>query len=119
MAEQPTQMTVKPPMIALRDHPRAAASIRRAKARAGLGGFAIGALGTWSAGGDPFTMALHGLAGGVAAYMVVWAIAVVVWRQLLLAEARTAVDEVVRQRRAAAQAARDRAAAAAAAAASS
>jgi uncharacterized membrane protein YccC len=89
--EQPTQAGIRPPMISLRDHPRASLSIRRAKARAGLAGFGIGALGAWTAGGDPFEMGFHALVGGIAAYLVVWTVALVVWRQVLLAQARDAV----------------------------
>ena len=100
MEDQKTQLPGKPPMIALRDHPRASVSIRRAKARGGLGGFAIGAIATWSAGGDPFTVGLHALVAGIAAYMALWAISVTVWRQLLLAEVRTTVARVVEHRRA-------------------
>jgi hypothetical protein len=101
--EDQTRITVKPPMIALRDHPRASLSIRRAKARGGLGGFALGALGSWTAGGDPFTIGLHALVTGIAAYMAVWAISVTVWRQLLLAEVRATVARVVETRRAEAE----------------
>jgi hypothetical protein len=116
MEDQLTEVGIRPPMIALRDHPRAALSIRQAKARAGMGGFTIGALGAWRAGGDPFEMGFHALAGGIAAYMLVWMLALVIWRQILLSQARDAVRTAVERRRAEAQE-RERAAAERAAAA--
>ena len=93
-------MTVRvtPPMVSLRDHPRAAVSIRRWKARAALAGFLAIGVGTHVHGGGPLESAEHALIGGVAARMLAWAAAVTVWRQLLAGEARRAVARAIELR---------------------
>jgi hypothetical protein len=89
-------------------HPRARASIRRWRGRAGL----LALIGvTWlslRAGVPAFDAVLRGLAGGVAAQFVAWAAGVVIWRHLVLAELAAYRDNrraVAEQRAAAAIAA--------------
>jgi hypothetical protein len=91
--------TVKPPLIPLTDHPRAAYAIRRAKSLVGMGGFAVAALGSyWH--GLPLTDALfRGMLGGVAGYFVGGFAGVIVWRNLLQSEARLAVARAAELRR--------------------
>ena len=85
-------------------HPRAQYSIARLKGFGGLFGLLLVGFLSWRAGLPAVDAALRALAGGIAAYLVCWALAVQVWRLLVLAEAAAAA-EVVRKRREAARAA--------------
>lgn len=86
-------MRVRPPrLVGLDQVPRASASIRRAKSMGGLAGFAASFLAAHLAGAGLASACLRGIAGGAVAYLVVWAVAVVVWRNLLVAEARRALS---------------------------
>jgi hypothetical protein len=77
-------------------HPRATASIRRAKAWGGIVGlFLVGWL-SLRAGVVPFEAGVRALLGGVAGYMAAWVVAVQVWRHLIVAEVRAAVRGVPR-----------------------
>jgi len=100
----------KAPLIALTDDPRAAAGIRRAKCRGGLAAFGLTAAGCVLNGADAFDAGLRALGAGIVGYMLVWAVAVTVWRQIVRAEARATVERSLEQRRAR-QAARAEAAA--------
>jgi hypothetical protein len=84
--------------IRLAEHPKARHQIGLAKSWAGLGAFAFVA---WSAykGGAPFLdVASRALIWGIAAYVIVWALAVQVWRHLAIAEVR-AVERRWREQR--------------------
>jgi hypothetical protein len=85
------------PTITLAKHPRASASIRRAKARGGLAGFTLGVLASWLHGGVMVSALERGLGGGVLGYLVAWAVSLTIWRYLVRAEARAAIE---RRRRA-------------------
>jgi hypothetical protein len=85
------------PTVTLAEHPRASASIRRAKARGGLAGFALGLLASWLHGGVLLAALERGLIAGVVGYLVAWAAALTVWRYVVRAEARAALE---RRRRA-------------------
>ncbi len=87
------------PTITIAEHPRATRSIRRAKARGGLLGFALGTAASWLHGALLATVLERGLLVGVAGYIVAWATAQTVWRYLVRAEARAALE---RRRRASA-----------------
>ena len=76
--------------VRLTDHPRAQRSIRQAKSYAGLGGFLLAGYAQWNAGGMFLDVATSALLWGIASYVVVWALAVQVWRQLAIAEVRAA-----------------------------
>jgi len=80
------------PTVTLHAHPRASRSIRRAKARGGIGGFAIGTLAAWAHGGLMLGALERGLAGGIVGFLVAWFAAVNVWRHLVRAEARAALE---------------------------
>jgi hypothetical protein len=73
-------------------HPRAAAAVRRAKGFGGLGGFALAALLSHRAGLAASDTLERALIAGVAGYVLAWGCAVTVWRHLLLAEMRTAIE---------------------------
>jgi hypothetical protein len=90
--------------IRVSGHPRATYSIARIKAFGGLFGLLLVALLSWQGGLPPVDAALRGLVGGVVAYLVCWALAVQVWRHLVMAEAAAAA-EVVHKRREAGRAA--------------
>lgn len=70
----------------LSEHPRARAGIRRAKGAAGLAAFAIVALLALRANLPLPDVALRALIGGLVGYFVGWAVAVMVWKQIALAE---------------------------------
>jgi hypothetical protein len=76
--------------IRISDHPRAQRSIRTLKSYAGLGAFLFAGYAQWKAGGAYIDVATRALLWGIAAYIVVWALAVQVWRQLAIAEVRAA-----------------------------
>jgi hypothetical protein len=87
--DQPTTITpAGSDDIKVSAHPRAATSIRRAKARGGLAGFALMAWLSWRSGTDFVHLGLRALLGGAITYVAVWAAAVYVWRQIALAEVR-------------------------------
>jgi hypothetical protein len=98
--------TIKPPLISLAEHPRAAAAIRRAKASGGIAGLVLAGLGSWMHGATVLDVGVRALGGGIVGYMLTWAAAVMIWRHLILAETKVAVARAVetRRRRAAQQA---------------
>jgi hypothetical protein len=80
--------------LTLADHPRAAHSVARTKAWGGLAGFALGGYLSLSS----HTLAdagLRALAAGLVCYVVAWAIAVFLWRRLVVAELSHARQELV------------------------
>lgn len=81
-------------------HPKARRQIRAAKAWSGLAVFLLVQILAVRAGLPMFDAGVRALAAGVAAYVAAWLIAVVVWRQLALAEV-----EALKQRLTAAAAA--------------
>ena len=74
----------------LAGHSRAQRSIQRAKSWAGLGAFLCAGYAQWKAGGVFVDVAVRALLWGVAAYVLVWALGVQVWRHLIIAEVRAA-----------------------------
>lgn len=80
--------------LSLAAHPRAAHSVARAKAWGGLAGFVLGGYLSLST----HTLAdagMRALAAGVVCYVATWAIAVFVWRRLVVAELSHARQEAV------------------------
>jgi type VI protein secretion system component VasK len=67
-------------------HPRAKRSITRAKAWGGLLVFASVALLSHRAGVTPFEVGVRALVAGIAAYLVVWFLAVLLWQRLVVHE---------------------------------
>lgn len=76
--------------VRIAEHPRARRQIGLAKSYAGLGAFALAGYAAWQGGAPFLDVATRSLVWGVAAYVVVWALAVQVWRQLAVAEVRAA-----------------------------
>lgn len=98
MSLTPLPAAVQP---SLATHPRARRSIRRVRAWAALAGFALAALAAEAAGFGTFDVGVRALAGGIAGGLVGWALAVIVWRQLALAEIRAELARRAEERRAA------------------
>jgi hypothetical protein len=73
-------------------HPRGSYQVRRAKGWGGLAGFAIAAYMSYKAGVPTVDLGMRSLIAGMVGYMLAWACAVTVWRQLVLAELRAAVE---------------------------
>jgi hypothetical protein len=96
--------------ISLAGHPRARQHIRMAKGWAGLAGCSFAGYVGWKAGLPFFDAVLRALLWGVASYMVVWFLAVQVWRQLAIAEVRAAEKQWLERRQEAERLARERAA---------
>jgi hypothetical protein len=73
-------------------HPRASYQVRRAKGWGGLAGFAIAGYLSYKAGVPMFDLGARAIVAGLAGYMLAWFCAVTVWRHLVLAELRAAVE---------------------------
>lgn len=73
-------------------HPRASYQVRRAKGWGGLAGFGIAGYLSYKAGVPMFDLGARAIMAGIAGYMLAWFCAVTVWRQMVLAELRTAVE---------------------------
>jgi hypothetical protein len=99
---------IKPPLVGISAHPYAAVSVRRWKSRAALAGFLLAAYESYGQSLPFADIALRAVAAGVVGYLIGYAAAVTVWRHLLQAQARLAVDrarelrelELARQQRA-------------------
>jgi hypothetical protein len=76
--------------VSLSQHPRAQRSIALAKSWAGLGAFLFAGYASWNAGSEFVDVASRALMWGIAAYVLVWALSVQVWRHLVIAEVRAA-----------------------------
>jgi hypothetical protein len=74
------------------NHPRARYQVRRAKGWGGIAGFLIAGYLSYKAGVPTFDVGLRALVFGIVGYMLSWMCAVTVWRQLVLAELRAAVE---------------------------
>lgn len=89
MSDAPT--TVQPAAsgretITIGAHPRAKASVRRARALGGLLGFTLTIVLSLRAGVPAWDAIARALMAGIAVHLAAWAVAVAVWRQLMLAE---------------------------------
>jgi hypothetical protein len=73
-------------------HPRASHQVRKAKGWGGMAGFGIAAYLSYKAGVPTVDLGLRAIIAGMVGYMLAWACAVTVWRQLVLAELRAAVE---------------------------
>lgn len=81
---------VVPPGVSIANHPRARASVRRARARVALIAFALVLLLCLNAGVPAEEAVLRALGAGVIAHLCTWAIALMLWKQVLLSEVRAA-----------------------------
>ena len=76
--------------ISVAAHPRAARAVRRAKGYGGLGGFTAAVVLSWRAGVPVPDTALRGVEAGIGGYVACWFGAVMVWRQIAVAEVEAA-----------------------------
>ena len=76
--------------VILAEHPRARRSIGVVKSYAGLAAFLLAGYISWKAGLAFVDVAIRALMWGIAAYLLVWTLAVHVWRHLAIAEVRAA-----------------------------
>lgn len=77
-------------VVRLADHPRAQRQIRRMRAWGGLIGFVLAGMAANGAGLTAWHVGVRALAGGVVAMLAAWTLALIVWRQLAVAELRAA-----------------------------
>jgi uncharacterized membrane protein YccC len=78
--------------VSVAAHPRARASIRRARARTALAAFAIVLFLSLNSGVPGEEAALRALVAGLVGNLVGWACALAVWRSLVMAELKVAAD---------------------------
>jgi hypothetical protein len=76
-------------------HPRASYQVRKAKGWGGMAGFGIAAYLSYKAGVPTVDLGLRAIIAGMVGYMLAWACAVTIWRQLVVAEMRAAVERAV------------------------
>jgi hypothetical protein len=76
-------------------HPRASNQVRKAKGWGGIAGFGVAAYLSYKAGVPTVDLGLRAIIAGMVGYLLAWACAVTVWRQLVLAELRAAVDRKI------------------------
>jgi hypothetical protein len=106
MAKQPGKAPSKPrnprapapsaEAISIAAHPRATYAITRAKGAGGLLGVLLVALLSWRAGAPLLDAGVRALAGGAVGYVACWALAVLAWRHVVIAEVR-AVERRARE----------------------
>ncbi len=82
--------------ISVAGHPRSASAVRRAKGFGGLLGTMLALLLAMKAGLPLLDAMVRGLAGGIVGYLALWAVAVAVARQLVIAEVRARYAAVMR-----------------------
>jgi hypothetical protein len=76
----------EPVSITIGAHPRARRSVQRARALGGLLGFVITLVLSLRAGVPAWDATARSLIAGIVVHLAAWAIAVAVWKQLMLAE---------------------------------
>jgi hypothetical protein len=74
------------------NHPRARYQVRRAKGWGGIAGFAIAGYLSYKAGIPTADVGMRALIAGIVGYMLAWMCAVTVWRHLVQAEIRAALE---------------------------
>jgi len=92
--------------VRLSDHPRALRSIESVRGGAAVAAFALCGLLSLRAGLPPFDAGLRALGTGIVTFIVVWTLAVQVWRHLAVAELQAARRLAMERRAAAAGAPR-------------
>jgi hypothetical protein len=97
-AKKSGKTAAQPDYSSIATHPRASMSVRRTKAWVGLAAFVIAALLSLKASVPTFQVFERALAAGLAGYLLAWWASMVVWRHLMLAEQRAAVEEIERRR---------------------
>lgn len=86
--------------IRIADHPRARASISRAKSWGAVLGFAIAAWFGYKAGNPFVDVVVRSILIGAAASLTVWAVAQAIWKQIIFAEVAAARKKAVETQKA-------------------
>jgi hypothetical protein len=94
-----------PNVLSIRSHPRAARSVRRTRATAGLVSFFLVLVLSMGAHVPAFDATVRALIAGIAMNLITWRLALALWRQLIIGELRAMHAERVAKREAAAEAA--------------
>jgi hypothetical protein len=89
-------------MLSIASDPRAGAQVRRAKGWGGLIAFVLAGYLSIKANVPIADAGLRALIAGLAGYLLAWACSVTIWRQLLTAQVKHAVEESNERRRQAA-----------------
>jgi hypothetical protein len=76
--------------VRLANHPRATREIRKWRALGGLAGLGLAAYAANKGGLPLFDVGLRALVGGIVGSLVGWTVAVIAWRQMVVAELRAA-----------------------------
>ena len=76
--------------VRIADHPRAASSVRTWRAAGGFAGLVLAAYAANKGGLPAFDVGLRALVGGLVGSLIAWTVAVIVWRQLIVAEIHAA-----------------------------
>jgi hypothetical protein len=107
----PAAVPEAPPVpagVSIANHPRAKTWIRRSRARVALAAFGLVLLVALNAGVPAEHAVLRALGAGIAGFLCTWAIGVALWKQLVMAELRTAYERRERRRRELIEAAAER-----------
>jgi len=89
---QPAVPVREPVSITIGAHPRARRSVQRARALGGLLGFVVALVLSLRAGVPAWDATARSLIAGIVVHLAAWAIAVAVWKQLMLAELQALHD---------------------------
>jgi hypothetical protein len=98
--------------VSIGNHPRARASIRRARTGAALFAFAVVLLLGLNSGQTAFDATWRALLAGIVVNIVVWRLAIAWWRQIIIGEVRAEEERRLERKQAAREEAERRAAAA-------
>jgi hypothetical protein len=97
-----------PAGVSIANHPRARTWIRRSRARVALATAGLVLLVALNAGVPATDAVLRALAAGLAGFLCTWAIGLALWKQIVMAELRTAYERRERRRRELVEAAAER-----------
>jgi hypothetical protein len=86
------------PYSSIATHPRARESVRKAKGWTGLVCFLIAGALSLQASVPVVQAGMRALAAGIIGYLVAWWFTMMVWRQLMIAEQKVAIEEIERRR---------------------
>jgi ABC-type uncharacterized transport system permease subunit len=87
-----------PVSITIGAHPRARRSVRRARALGGLLGLLVTIVLSLRAGVPAWDAVARSLIAGIVVHLAAWAIALAVWKQLMLAEIQALHDRRLERR---------------------
>jgi hypothetical protein len=88
-----------PAGVSIANHPRARAWIRRSRARMALVAFGLVLLVAVHAGVPGQAAVSRALVAGIGAFLCTWAVGLLVWKQIVMSELRTAYERRERRRR--------------------